>query len=84
MEAARVPFHRGAGPFVAVAATSAANAWAVARNAEIVHWNGRRWRRVAIPAIAGQTYTLSGGAATSASNAWAVSTTSKTRTLILH
>ena len=71
-----------------MAATSATNAWAVDNrsheDSRIWHWNGKRWRRVASPAIAGQTYSLGGVAATSAKNAWAVGTSSLGHTVILH
>jgi hypothetical protein len=50
-----------------VAATSAANAWAVG-NTLIEHWNGRRWAVQPSPR-AGSVDAVS---ATSASNAWAV------------
>jgi hypothetical protein len=66
-----------------VAATSSRNAWAVGgtnTDALILHWSGRAWKRVRIPAIAGF---LEGVAATSASNAWAVGVAS-VGPLILH
>jgi hypothetical protein len=52
-----------------VAATSAANAWAVG-GAVILHWNGTRWRQVRNPASTGGR--LSAVASTSRTNAWAV------------
>jgi hypothetical protein len=67
-----------------VAATSARDAWAVGGDSAgglILHWNGRAWRRVRIPVIAGGF--LSGVAATSATNAWAVGSGS-VGGLILH
>jgi hypothetical protein len=73
------------GTLSAVAATSAGNAWAVgstARNALIVHWNGKSWSEQADPA--GEA--LSAVAASSAGNAWAVGYTSGSsqHTLTLH
>jgi len=71
------------GALNAVAATSAANAWAVGNEATtgggsgpalIVHWNGRRWARVQLPAtVARDVAEVSGVAATSSTNAWIVS-----------
>ena len=64
-----------------VSTTSASNAWAVgevtARTAEqtlILHWNGRKWARVASPNPGGlaRDNTLNAVAATSTSSAWAV------------
>jgi hypothetical protein len=64
-----------------VAATSAANAWAVgsyftprASQTLIVHWNGTTWAQAPSPNPGGATRNnqLAGVAATSASNAWAV------------
>ena len=52
----------------------------------IVHWNGRKWRRVASPSP-GRGSELNAVSATSASNAWAVGYTetgSSDQTLILH
>ena len=64
-----------------VAATSAANAWAVGAKgsfsspkALIVHWNGTAWAQVPSPAPPGGGE-LSSVAATSASSAWAVGCT---------
>src|SRR6266567_1835302 len=54
-----------------VAATSAANAWAVGNLPAIVHWNGRRWGQVVSPDI-GTPYVFNDVAATSARNVWAV------------
>ena len=57
-----------------VAATSAANAWAVGYSAHgplILHWNGAAWKRVPLPAAAGRGG-FAGVAATSATNAWAI------------
>ncbi len=65
-----------------VAATSAANAWAVggygsisSAKTLIVRWNGTAWTRVPSPTPAGGGE-LGGVAATSASSAWAVGCTS--------
>jgi hypothetical protein len=68
-----------------VAATSAANAWAVGGTETgvgingtfrtlIAHWNGRRWRRVKSPSP-GKDAALIGVAAVSARDAWAVGNT---------
>jgi hypothetical protein len=76
-----------------VAATSAANAWAVGSTGSssspktlIVHWNGTAWAQVPSPAPAGGAE-LSGVAAASVSSAWAVGCTScftsSPKTLIL-
>ncbi len=75
-----------------VAATSAANAWAVggygsisSAKTLIVRWNGTAWTRVPSPTPAGGGE-LGGVAATSASSAWAVGCTScftSPKTLIL-
>jgi hypothetical protein len=69
-----VPSVRG-GELLGVSATSATNAWAVGDvvrgPALILHWNGRTWRRMRLPA----SFTardLSRVAATSAGNAWAI------------
>jgi hypothetical protein len=66
------------GTFEAVAATSAANAWAVGdlgqRNTPlIVHWNGTTWSRV--PAGAPADTQLHAVAASSPGNAWALGET---------
>ena len=63
------------GALVAVAATSARNAWAVGTagtgsKALIVHWNGSRWSSVPTGAPAGTP--LRAVAASSAGNAWAL------------
>jgi hypothetical protein len=81
----------------AVAATSAANAWAVGTRlnrttreyqALILHWNGTTWAKQHSPAPRGATSFLEGVAATSAINAWAVgyyfNATSGRQSLILH
>ena len=76
-----------------VAATSAANAWAVGSTGSssspktlILRWNGKAWAQVPSPAPAGGAE-LSGVAATSVSSAWAVGCTgcftSSPKTLIL-
>ena len=57
-----------------VAATSAADAWAVGYNFEmplILHWNGTAWKRSRLPAGIGRGVFV-GVAATSRTNAWAV------------
>jgi hypothetical protein len=82
-----------------VAATSAANAWAVGSYAGsrveqtlIEHWNGTAWKQVPSPnpALTGFGFNeLTGVAATSAANAWAVgdyinSSDTAVQTLIVH
>jgi hypothetical protein len=77
---------------VGVAASSATDAWAVgaASNvyspAEIVHWNGKAWTQVPIPAIGayGTDYSLTGVAVTSATNAWAVGILAGVYSVVLH
>ena len=71
----------------AVAATSAARAWAVggggpvtSEGAATAQWNGRRW--TLSPGISGAG--LAGVTAISANNAWAVGGTASGHTLILH
>jgi hypothetical protein len=77
-----------AGALDAVAATSAANAWAVGTGtgskALIVHWNGRGWSSVTTGAPAGTA--LRAVAASSASNAWALGEdySGKGTSVILH
>jgi hypothetical protein len=62
-----------------VAATSAANAWAVGSyfgntsHTFLLHWNGSSWRQIPSPDPAGGA-DLRAVAATSATNAWAVGT----------
>ena len=76
------------GSLVAVAATSASNAWAVGYTSFsspktlIVRWNGESWKRVPSPGPAdGYLY---GVAAVSARSAWAVGCTDYgTKTLVL-
>jgi hypothetical protein len=70
------------GTFVAVAAASADDAWAVGwtggvsegtgQTTLIEHWNGSTWTRVSSPDPAGQGNSLSGVTAISADDAWAV------------
>ena len=59
-----------------VAATSAADAWAVGLTLEgplILHWNGTAWTRAQLPATAGHgAISVDAVAATSTTNAWAV------------
>lgn len=86
---------RGSNQLNAVATTSPSNAWAVGEyfpgaqrsRALILHWNGRAWRRQAIPNPREGIVTLSGVTATSRSNAWAVGSAGsarRARTLVLH
>jgi hypothetical protein len=63
----------------AVGASSARNAWAVGdidsgstMKTLILHWNGRRWARVASPSGVASDDFLGGVYVTSASDAWAV------------
>ena len=68
---------REGGVVTGVAATSAANAWAVTNSPArgglppIMHWNGRQWGKVASPDI-GMPYGLTAVAATSARDIFAV------------
>jgi hypothetical protein len=93
------PTTRRGADLVALAATSARNAWAVGctsctgligPNSQplIVRWNGSGWKRVPSPTARGGAI-LSGVAAASASHAWAVGSvgfalTPSPATLILH
>jgi hypothetical protein len=78
-----------AGSLVAVAATSATNAWAVGAAGTsrplIVHWNGHAWRSVATGAPGGSS-AMRAIAASSASNAWAIDQVfgTRARTVLLH
>ena len=66
-----------------VAATSAANAWAVGGTL-IEHWNGRRWIVQPSPSVGVSANSLNSVAAVSASSAWAVgSYRGISRTLVL-
>jgi len=69
-----------------VAATSASDVWAVGyagSRALILHFNGKRWRRIASPALPGVQSILADVTAISAGNAWAVGLAGK-KTLIEH
>jgi len=62
------------GDLADVAATSAADAWAVGYSAHgplILHWNGTAWKRAPLPAALGGGEFV-GVAATSRTNAWAI------------
>jgi hypothetical protein len=86
------------GAFSGVAATSAANAWAVGftgptsagtgQQTMIDHWNGKRWTRVPSPNLPGASAdSLSSVTVSSSSNAWAVGSANVgdlSKTLILH
>src|SRR5580692_247740 len=81
------------GNLVAVAATSATNAWAVgtyapgAGSALIVHWNGHAWSKVPTGVPAAHGSDLTAVAASSAGNAWATGSLSEgsgSKPLILH
>ena len=63
----------GDGELFGVAATSAANAWAVGRSDRplILHWNGTAWTRARLPSPVGLGV-FTAVAATSRTNAWAV------------
>ena len=66
-----------------MAATSAANAWAVGRTL-IEHWNGRRWIVQPSPSVGVSANSLNSVAAVSAPSAWAVgSYRGISRTLVL-
>lgn len=80
------------GVLMAVAATSATNAWAVGTKGAvssplILHWNGRKWSSVPTGAPAG-TPLVNAVAANSAGNAWALApgpiTGGRSTTVILH
>ena len=94
---AKFPEPAGGGQFRSVAATSAADVWAVGStgpNSEgkhhqtlIEHWNGRAWARVPSPNGAGGYNELNGVTATAQGNAWAAGETGLTdhdATLIEH
>jgi hypothetical protein len=79
--------------FRAVAATSAANAWAVGHyytgttgvwRTLVEHWNGTAWSVKPSPNTGNRLNLLFGVAATSATNAWAVGYYSGPRTLVEH
>jgi hypothetical protein len=74
------------GKLLAVAATSAKNAWATGYNSGagplILHWNGTAWARSALPAHAQGR--INGVAATSATNAWAIDDRSHGNSQIWH
>jgi hypothetical protein len=74
----RVSYKKSVGYFLGVAATSASNAWAVGGSnwfspsgTVAMHWNGKKWSRVATPTPGGTGY-FNAVAAISADNAWAV------------
>jgi hypothetical protein len=85
VRAEQVPFPR-AGWLFGVAATSAANAWAVGYIAAgpplILHWNGTRWERSRLPRHAAGA--VNSVAATTATNAWAIDTSSHGNSQIWH
>jgi hypothetical protein len=69
-----------------VAATSAADAWAVGFTYTIpliLHWNGTAWTRAPLPATVGRGL-FTGVAATSRTNAWAVMAPRTGRARIVH
>ncbi len=73
-----------AGQLLGVAATSVKDAWAVGYNAGdgplILHWDGVKWTRSALPAsAAGRVKAV---AASSATNAWAVTTGTKSAQIL--
>ncbi len=73
-------FGRYGNALAGVAATSAANAWAVGctdgcpvgGTPQIERWNGKSWKQVAAPTTPYSLYNLAAVAATSATSAWAV------------
>jgi hypothetical protein len=88
---------RSAGLLNAVAAVSAENVWAVGcsggchgRDSLILHWNGKKWSKVASPDPGAGLDELTGVSAVSASNVWAVGYSCNTagckafKTLIVH
>lgn len=89
-----LPLPKGSafGEFVAAAALSPADIWAVgdvSTHALIDHWNGRRWKYV--PGPPNNRYSLTGVAALSAKDVWAVGETGVTtptgggeRTVTIH
>ena len=72
----RFPSLPGGGQFAAVAALSAANAWAVGSAGSqtlVAHWNGTKWSRWASPNLGGASVSrLNGVTVIAANNAWAV------------
>jgi hypothetical protein len=89
--------YRTAGALAGVAAASAGSAWAVGHAGNgasarvlMLHWNGSRWSRVTSPAVLTGIGALTAVTVVSAKDAWAVgytgafTTTSSTRTLLLH
>ena len=82
-----VPVRSSSSALGGVAATSAADAWAVGATFTIpliLHWNGTAWTRARLPATVGRGF-FTGVAATSAANAWAVMTPStRGRARIVH
>jgi len=71
--ARRMPIRPADGELFGVAATSAANAWAVGGDDSplILHWNGTVWKRAPLPSPVGLGV-FTAVAATSRTNAWAV------------
>jgi hypothetical protein len=79
------------GQLTGVKVISRADAWAVGSSsptgAQIVHWNGRVWKQVAVPKLPspyGTDYTLSGVGASSASDVWAVGYGGNGNSITLH
>jgi hypothetical protein len=75
------------GAMTSVSAMSRTNVWAVGNFANAsgshdapfaVHWNGRSWRRVALPKVAGPSTFLTSVTAITAKDAWAVGDTADT------
>jgi hypothetical protein len=88
----RVPYpSKTGGHLTAVAASSPANAWAVGSVMDaaadgpqlLVHWNGKAWKQVQLPAIPRYGW-LTGVTTTSPDNAWAVGNTGPGAVFILH
>jgi len=71
--ARRMPIRPADGELFGVAATSAANAWAVGGDDSplILHWNGTVWKRAPLPSSL-RVGVFRGVAATARTNAWAV------------
>jgi hypothetical protein len=90
----RFPAVPAGGQFAGVAASSAANAWAVGWTGATVeqtlidHWNGKSWTRVPSPNVPGATGNiLKGITVLSGTSAWAVGSASvagSSKTLVMH
>jgi len=82
----RVPVSPAGGWLDGITAVSARDLWAVGIAADeplVVHFDGKAWRRVAIPAVPGPQRVLNGVSAVSADDIWAVGSTGN-KTLTEH